>query len=387
MTYTRELSFEYNNPTRIVFGENSHRDIGLEVDRLGCKNALVVTDMGVAATGLVEMVIERLGNRYAGTFDRCIQDSGIHIVNEGTSMAKELGADSLISIGGGSVIDTAKGMAIVINEGGKLEDYAGIQMLSRPQTPHIVMPTTAGTGSEATWVAVIKNWDENRKDLYCDYHIIPQTAILDPILTIGLPPQLTASTGLDALTHAVEAIHALQREPIADAMALHAIRLINDNLALCVEDGSNLVARGQQQIAATMAGIAFGNAQLGLVHAMAHSVGALFNIPHGIANSILLPHVIRFNLDECPDRYALVAEAMKLLSPGMSDQEAGLACAEAIFNLSGNLNLPQKLSAVGVPENGLLKAAELSMSDGAIIYNPRMVAGPEEILSVYRNAF
>ncbi len=387
MSYTRELSFEYNNPTRIIFGENTHRDIGLELNHLGCKKALVVTDRGVAETGLVNLVTKILGEQCIGIYDRCIQDSGIHIVNEGAEMANKLGADSLISIGGGSVIDTAKGMAIVTKEGGSLEDYAGIQMLSRPQTPHIVLPTTAGTGSEATWVAVIKNHEENRKELYCDYHIIPQTAILDPMLTIGLPSQLTASTGIDALTHAVEAIHALQREPIADAMALHAIRLINSNLALCVEDGNNLVARGQQQIAATMAGIAFGNAQLGLVHAMAHSVGALFNVPHGIANSILLPHVIRFNLDECPDRYALVAEAMKVRTPGMSDQDAGMACAHAIYELSGNLNLPQKLSETGVPEDGLEKAAELSMSDGSIIYNPRMVNGPEEVLEIYHKAY
>jgi alcohol dehydrogenase class IV len=217
--------------------------------------------------------------------------------------------------------------------------------------------------------------------------LIPNIAILDPIMTASLPPHITAATGMDALTHAVEGIHAMQRQPIADAMALHAIRLIVEYLPRCVEDGSNLLARGQQLLAATMAGVAFGNAQVGLVHALAHSVGALYGVPHGLANGILLPHVMLFNLEECADRYALIARAMDLDTRGLDDMEAGRKAVAAVRELTQKIGLTQKLRDAGVPEGGLNEAAELSMSDASIIYNPRMVLDAEEVLEVLKQAW
>jgi len=387
LAYDRDLSFIYYNPTKVIFGENSVKEVALEVEALGGTRAVVVTDRGVVEAGLAARGEAALGRKHAATFDRVIQDSGFHIVNEGAELAREAGADIIVSVGGGSVIDTGKGMSILLKEGGRLEDYSGFQMLTRPQTPHIAIPTTAGTGSEVTYAAVIKNWDTNEKMLFCDYHIIPSVAILDPTMTAGLPPALTASTGMDALTHAIEALHALQREPIADAMALHAIRLIWEYLPRCVEQGDDLVARGQQQIAALMAGVAFSNAQIGLVHAMAHSVGALFKVPHGLANSILLPHVMLFNLECCADRYALVAQAMGLNTCDVSDEAAGRAAAEAIWELTRRMGLPQRLREAGVPEEGLAAAAELSLSDGSIVYNPRLVFEAEEVLAIFREAW
>lgn len=387
MGYDRELSFEYNNPTKIIFGENSVRDIGLEVDSLGGTKALIVTDEGLVKTGLVGQIEEALGRRCAGIFDRCVQDSGFRLVNEAADFARDKSADTLVSVGGGSVIDTAKGVSILLREGGRIEDYSGVQMLNRPQTPHIVVPTTAGTGSEVTWAAVIKNEQRNAKETLLDYYLIPNVAVLDPLMTVGLPPHLTAGTGMDALTHAIEGMHALQCEPIADAMALHAIRLITQYLPRCVKDGNDLLARGQQLIAATMAGVAFGNAQVGLVHAIAHSVGALFGVPHGLANGILLPHVMLFNLEECADRYALIARAMELDIRGLDDLAAGQKAAEAVWDLTKEINLPQKLRDAGVPEDGLSEAAELSMSDASIIYNPRMVIDAEEVLEVLKKAW
>jgi alcohol dehydrogenase class IV len=387
MSYDRDLSFIYNNPTRIIFGEKAVADVGVEVESLGGSRALVVTDKGVVEAGLAEVVVKALGRRCAGVFDRCVQDSGVHIVNEAAALARELKADVLVSVGGGSTIDTAKGAAILLKEGGQLQDYAGFQVLSRPQTPHVVIPTTAGTGSEVTYVAVIKDWENNTKILFGDHHIIPNTAILDPQMTKGLPPQLTATTGMDALTHAIEAIHATESGPLSDAMALHAIRLITAYLPRCVEQGDDLVARGQQQLAATMAGIAFSNAQVGLVHAMAHSVGALFKVPHGLANSILLPHVMLFNLDSCAARYALIARAMGLNVNGKSDMEAALAAVEAIRELTRQMGVPQRLRDAGVPEDGLAEASNLVLSDGSVIYNPKLVTGAEEVLAVYRAAW
>jgi len=387
LNYDSELAFEHYSPTKIIYGENCIKEIGLAVDSLGCAKAFIVTDQGVRKAGLAERVEKALGNRYTGICDNCPQDSGFHIVNEAAGIAKKKGADILVSVGGGSVIDTAKAMAIVMKEGGQIQDYFGVQMLSRPQTPHIAVPTTAGTGSEVTWGAVIKDWDRNAKELFGDHFIIPDRAILDPTMTAGLPPQLTAGTGMDAFTHAVESIHSLERQPIADALALHAIRLLNRSIPRCVEKGDDLAARGQQQIAATMAGIAFSNAQVGLVHAMAHCVGSLFKVPHGIANAILLPHVMLFNLEECPERYAMVAEAMGIDVKDLPDLEAGKKAIDSIRDLTRKIGLPQKLGEVGVPEEGLPEAADLTMEDGDILYNPRMVEEPEEVLEVYRKAW
>jgi len=387
MAYDRDLSFVYRNPTKLVFGENSINDLIPEIEEMGCSRAFVVTDQGIVEAGLAERVVKSLGSKHVGTFDGCIQDSGLHIINEAAEIAKEKEPDVLVSVGGGSTIDTAKGMAVLLKEGGQIQDYAGMQNLSRPQTPHIAIPTTAGTGSEVTYALVVKDWDKNQKLIFADTFMTPNIGILDPTMTAGLPPQLTATTGMDALTHAIEAIHALQAEPISDGMALHAIRLIMEYLPRCVENGDDLLARGQQQIAATMAGIAFGNAQIGLVHAMAHSVGGLFKVPHGLANSILLPHVMLYNLDECPDRYALVAQGMGLDISGMSDEEAGKAATEAVWELTGKIGVPQKLSEVGVPEDGLADAAEMALSDGSIVYNPKPIFDPDEVLEVFKKAF
>jgi len=387
MSYGRELTFIYNNPTRLVYGEKTVRETGVELDSLGVSRALLVTDRGVVAAGLAELVQKALGRRYAGTFDGCLQDSGLQVVNEGAEYAREAGADALVSVGGGSTIDTAKGIAVLLKEGGCLQDYAGYQLLTRPQTPHLAIPTTAGTGSEVTYAAVIKDWERHVKILFCDNHIIPNVAILDPQLTRNLPPLLTAATGMDAFTHAVEAICSTEREPLADALALHAIRLITKYLPRCVEQGEDMAARGQQQLAATMAGIAFSNTQVALVHAMAHSVGALFSVPHGLANSILLPHVIMHNAGSCPDRCLLIAQAMGLAAGEIAEEEVGDVLALTVRELTHKMGVPQRLRDVGVPLEELSAAANGCMSDGAIIYNPKPVDSVEEILALYHKAW
>lgn len=387
MPYDNELEFIYRNPTAIVYGENSITETGIYVGDLGCDRAFVVTDGGVIAAGLTERLEKALGNKLAGTYSDCCQDSGHHIVEQAAEQARAGGADCVVSIGGGSVMDTAKGVSILLKSGGVMADYSGFQMLSGPQTPHIAIPTTAGTGAEVTNVAVIKDWERNQKQLLGDNNIFPNVAILDPTLTAGLPPALTAATGLDALTHAVEGMVDIPREPIADAMGHHAIRLIMKNLPLCVENGDDLVARGQQLVAATMAGICFINSQVGLVHAIAHTLGGIFGLPHGVGNSIMLPHVIMFNRDESEDWYRPVAEALGADVSGMSDEEAGEAAANAIWDFTKKLGLPQKLSEVDIPEDGLEKVADMAISDGGIVYNVKPVFEVSDILGVLEKAY
>jgi alcohol dehydrogenase len=388
MPYDANLNFVFWSSTKIVFGENTALDAAIEVENLKCKKALIVTDRDLAKnTEIPEKIKKVLGNLCVGIFSDVEPDSGIHIVNQGGKLGKELGADCIVSVGGGSAIDTAKGIAILLKEGGKLQDYAGFQVLTRPQTPHIVIPTTAGTGSEVTYVAVIKDHEEGRKLLFGDYNILPNVAILDPRMTEGLPPILTAATGMDAMCHAIEALHSLQREPIADGMALHAIRLIKESLPKAVENGKNMLVRGKMLIAANMAGIAFSNAQLGMVHALAHSVGARFKVHHGLANSILLPACLRYNADACGDEYLDVLSALGVNTESIGSDEAGDIAANNLIEFTKKLGLPQRLRDVGVPEEGLKECSELALSDGAIVYNPKFISDSEEVLKVYQQAW
>jgi alcohol dehydrogenase len=388
MPYDASLNFIFWSPTKVVFGENTALDVAMEVESLKCKKALIVTDKDLAKnTNLPEKIKKALGKLCIGIFSDVEPDSGLHIVNQGAELGKELGADCIVSVGGGSAIDTAKGMAILLKEGGRLQDYAGFQVLTRRQTPHIVIPTTAGTGSEATYIAVIKDHEEGRKLLFGDYNILPNVAILDPRMTEGLPPRLTAATGMDAMCHAIEGLHSLQREPIADGLALHAIRLIKEFLPRAVKEGKDMAARGQMLIAANMAGSAFSNAQVGLVHALAHTVGAKFKVHHGLANSILLPPCIEYNADACGDVYLNVLSALGVKIEGVSPDGAGSLLADRIADFTRGLGLPQKLREVGVSEDGLHECSEIALSDGAIVYNPKFICDSAEVLKVYRQAW
>ena len=387
MAYDQDLAFVYFGPTKIVFGAGAARDVEMEMAGLGCGRALVVTDPGVMKAGLVEGVLKALGEKCVGVWSEVPQDTGVGIVNRAAAFAREAGADCVVSVGGGSVIDTGKGICILLTEGGGLENFEGIQLLTRPQTPHIVIPTTAGTGSEVTNMAVILDERKKQKILIVESFNTPRIAILDPKMTEKLPPLLTVSTGMDAMTHAVEALQSVQREPIADGLAMQAIRLLRRYLPVCAQNGADLAARGQVQLAATMAGWAFGNAMVGLVHAMAHSLGAIARVPHGIANGILLPHVMAFNRDDAAEGYAMVAEALGVREKGMDEREAADAAATEMGSFLRKIGHPLRLSERGVKEEDLVKAAALSLSDGAIVNNPRMVLSEEEVLAVYRAAF
>jgi alcohol dehydrogenase class IV len=386
MQYDADLNFNYFSPTKVIFGQGSIAELPMEVGVLG-KKAFLVTDPGLIEAGLVAPVKAKLGDLLAGVYSDVPQDSGMEIVDRGAELALATGADVIVSLGGGSVIDTAKGICIVLKEGGSLTDFQGMQMLTRPQTPHVVIPTTAGTGSEVTSGAVVLDKDQGQKIIIFEYFNTPRTAIIDPRMTEKLPPHLTASTGMDAMTHAVESYVAQTRNPISDSAALHAIKLIVKYLPTAVEDGANLVARGQMQIAALLAGWAFSNAMVGLVHAMAHSLGAVCRIPHGLANGILLPHVMRYNLGEIEDLTADIGAAMGGVADGMDRSEQAIAAADNMHSFAQSVGLTQRLKDFNLTDEQLQKCAELSMSDGAIIYNPKMVMDAAEVLGIYRMAY
>jgi alcohol dehydrogenase class IV len=388
MSYGNDLAFSVYQPTRVVFGEGSIKEIQLECKRLRLERVLVVTDGFLRTkTDVVARVEKALGPRLAGVYDGVIPDTGVEVIDQGAALGKKLGADGLVSVGGGSAIDTAKGMAIVLTEGGSIRDHQGSMRLTRRQTPHIAIPTTAGTGSEVSVYIVVKDHERHEKMLFMEDRIIPDGAILDPAITVGMPPLLTAATALDALTHSIESYTAANRNPISDANALHAIRLIGRYLQAAVDNGKDLVARGQLLVAANLAGVAMNAAGVGLVHAMAHVVGARYGVHHGTANAICLPFVMRFNNDELAARYRDVAEALGADVRGLSEEAAGLAAADAVAGLNARTGIPARLRDVKVPEADLDACAEQSITDGAIVYNGKFAADKDLVLGVYREAF
>ncbi len=388
MGYGVDLGFSVYQPTRVVFGDGAVADLALECKRLGIARAMVVTDRVLRErTDVVARVERALDGRLGAIYDGVIPDTGVAIVDDGARLAKERGCDGLVSVGGGSAIDTAKGMAIVMTEGGSIRDHQGSALLSRRQTPHVAVPTTAGTGSEVSLYIVVKDERAQEKMHFVDDRIIPDAAVLDASLTVAMPATLTAATGMDALTHAVEAYTSANKNPIADGLALQAMRLIARHLPRAVAEPGDNHARGQMLIAANIAGMAFNSTGVGLVHAMAHVVGARHGVHHGTANAICLPHVIRFNADELGALYRDVAEALGIDARDLGDEMAGEAAAQAVAQLGTRIKLPAHLRDVGVPEGDLDTCAEASLSDGAIVYNGKQVTEKNLVLGVYRHAY
>ncbi len=390
MKYSDSLNFIFRMPTKVVFGKGTAKEVPLEMKELGVSRALVVTDRFLyEKTEIVNDIVKALGEACVGVFADVEPDTGVDIVDSAYALFQEKGADVIVSVGGGSSIDTAKGVQIAAGLGKTLKEIGsgGVNLLNAPTVPHISVPTTAGTGSEVTYAAVIKDREKKQKLIFADNFIIPSVAILDPLVTVGMPKSLTAHTGLDAFTHAVEAVHSNMREPVADALALHAVRLIYEYLPAALKDGNDIVARGQMLIAACIAGAAFSNAQVGVVHALAHSVGAKFGVPHGLANAILLPHCMRFNAKKVADRYAEIGKAMGLDLHGKSDEDACEETVKAIEDFIRSTGIPTRLRDVNVPQERLSEAAETAIYDGSIVNNPRFAMDPKILEEILQNAW
>src|SRR5436305_2454930 len=347
----------------------------------GAKRPFLVTDEVIRETGLVEGVAAGVGDgglEVAGTFDDVPQDSSTTVVERCAEAAREAGADSFLAVGGGSVIDTTKVAATVFTHGGRVRDYEGAYTLPReddgmgpplPIAPLACIPTTAGTGSEVSIAAVIKDDDAKVKLELADVPLFPRLAILDPDATRTLPPEIAASTGMDAMTHAVECYVSNDSSPHEQATALHALRLIRHNLERAVHEPGDDDARGCMLVAASLAI----TINLGATHSMSHPCGGQFGVPHGVANAINLPHVIRFNAaagGPAADGYRDVSEVLGLEAGGAGD-EVGDRLASHLADLAQALGLPTRLSLVGVPEEGIPVLVDGAMGDGCTLMNPR----------------
>jgi acyl-CoA reductase-like NAD-dependent aldehyde dehydrogenase/alcohol dehydrogenase class IV len=385
VSYPRTTGFSWAGPTKLTIGAGRAAGVAEEATRLGVKRVLLVSDRGIEQAGILAGVRGALGSLLKATFLDVPQDSSFATVDAATLLGREAGVDGVVSVGGGSAIDTAKAVAVCLGAGGKIIDHIGVQMLRGAPVPHIVLPTTAGTGSEVTNTAVIHHAEAGRKVYVLDDKLIPNTAILDPMLTTGLPRGLTASTGMDALTHAIEAFVSRTSNPISDGLALQAIRMIAQYLPQVIEQPGELEARVQMQLASTMAGWAFSVAGVGLVHGMSHALGARHRVPHGTANGILLPHVMRFNISVAGAKLAQVARALGVQEAADEPQLAALA-ANAVSALLSKIGHQTRLAEVNVKAQDLQACAALALTDGATSTNPRPLRSAEEIVSVYREA-
>ena len=380
--------FQFSVPTRVVFSPGLSRDFSSELDLIPARKFFVVTDRVLADLKIIDPIIggiKKSGREVAGIFTDVPPDSGVKVIETVAQIAKESGAEGLIAVGGGSVLDTAKGANILFTLGGNLvEDYSGAQTVGEDLCPLIAIPTTAGTGSEVTEAIVILDEASSTKLSFVDSHLLPDLAILDPELTVGLPPKVTAATAMDALTHSIEAVMSVQKGPVSDALAFQAVRLIFENLPKALENGKDIEARGALLIAANLAGIAFNHAMVGVVHAVAHTIGGLFHLHHGTANSIFLPYGMEYNLDVRESEIASLAPFLGIPSPSPR------ACIDAVKKfkrlLKEKSGLPATLADAGIKKEALAKIAEGAPNDGASFYNPREVV-PADLIPYLERAF
>ncbi|WP_341521125.1 L-threonine dehydrogenase [Pseudomonas sp. G.S.17] len=353
----------------------------------GFLKALIVTDAGLAKAGLAAQIAGLLVEQGIDSvvYDGARPNPTVSNVENGLAMLRERECDFVISLGGGSPHDCAKGIALCATNGGHISDYEGVDRSTKPQLPLIAINTTAGTASEMTRFCIITDEVRHVKMAIVDRNVTPLLSVNDPAMMAKMPKSLTAATGMDALTHAIEAYVSTAATPITDACALKAMALIAENLHKAVVDGSDLTARENMAYAQFLAGMAFNNASLGFVHAMAHQLGGFYDLPHGVCNAVLLPHVQSFNASVCPARLSDVAHAMGADTRGLSPEEGARAAIAAIRSLSSSIDIPPGLTALGVKEEDFPILAANALKDACGLTNPRP-ADQLQIEDIFRRA-
>lgn len=372
-------------PTRIVHGPGGLARLGEIVRELGATRPLLVTDKGVAAAGLAERALGHLDGPIL--FDDVYPNPDIELVGRASAVYREEGCDGLVALGGGSSMDTAKSVGVEIAHGGSILDYEyGRTPLTKRIPPLVAVPTTAGTGSEVTLWAVITDHERKIKFNVGGTPLIgPHVALVDPELTLGLPPAVTAATGMDALSHAIECYTCDYHQPFNDAVALYAIELVAGWLRLAYEDGSNLPARTHMAHAATLGGMAYGTESAGAAHAMSQSAGGVHDCPHGALTARVLGPVCEYNAPAAPERYARIAQGLGVDVSGLTPLEAAMAGAGEVYQLTEDVGIPT-MEELGFSEDEIPMLARIAFEDPQTIGNPRAVdaSGYEEI---YQTAF
>lgn len=369
------------------FGAGARKQLSEVIERMGLKKALVVTDKGLIKVGTAKMVtdvLDEVGFPYE-IYSGVKPNPTVTNVKQGVEAFKTSGADCIIAIGGGSAMDTAKGIGIVTNnpEFSDVVSLEGVAPTKHKSVPIVALPTTAGTGAEVTINYVIIDEERQAKMVCVDPNDIPAVAIVDPELMYSLPKSLTAATGMDALTHAIEGYITRGAWVMSDMYELQAIKMIAEHLPTAVEEPTNPVGREGMALAQYIAAQAFSNVGLGLVHGMAHPMGSLFDVPHGVANALLLPTIMEWNMPCCIEKYGVIARTMGVDTAGMTDKEAAQAACDAVKALAVRVGIPQHLSELGIKESDIEALAQQAIADVCTPGNPRDVT-IEDIRELYK---
>jgi alcohol dehydrogenase class IV len=378
-------------PPVLITGSGSSEKVGEEIKQLRVKKGLIVTDEVLSKSGILEGVKKALSENKIpfAIYDKISTEPTVDYVKEGLNTYKENGCDFLLAVGGGSSIDTSKAISVMVTNPGSIEDYKGLNKIPEKGVPLIAIPTTGGTGSEVTVFTIITDTKTNVKMLIGSPFIMPQVAIVDPLLTLSCPRGLTAAVGIDSLTHAIEAYVSVRAQPMSDIFCLSAIELISGNLRQAWANGNNIEAREKTMLGALQAGIAFSNSSVALVHGMSRPIGAYFHVAHGASNAVLLGVVTEFSLIGNPVRYAHIAKAMGENITGLTDLEAAQLAAKSIKKLIKDIKIPS-LKELGVDKDRLdqlaPKMAEDAIASGSPGNNPRQ-ATKDEIVELYKIAY
>ncbi len=378
-------------PPTVITGIGATEQAGEQAKRLDARTALVVTDGGIVKLGYADELVNQLRRVGIGAsiFSDVTPDPTLQNVNDGLEQYREESCNIIISIGGGSAIDCGKGIAIRLTNDGELAEFMGVNKIPNPCAPLIAIPTTAGTGSECTKATVITDTERNVKMMLSSPCIVPQVAIVDPLLSLSTPPHLTSAVGVDALTHAIEAYISKRAQPITDALALEAIRMISGSLRLAWADGGHIEARTEMMLAASIAGMAFINSSVALVHGMSRPIGAYFHVHHGLSNAVLLLDVMEYSVVGAPERFADIARAMGEPIDGLSPMRQADAAIVGVERLINDLQMP-RLGEIGIDREEFETVADQmaldALASGSPANNPRQPT-KEDIVALYSKCF
>jgi alcohol dehydrogenase len=381
-------SFSVNQPTQIIFGVDKVRQLADLVKELGGRRVFLVADPGLQQSGIIEQLTAVLdADEIPYTvYDKVSPEPGLKLADQGVKLAKKNKADCVVGVGGGSALDIAKAVSILLTNGGKAEDYLGLGKIKKKGVPKIMIPTTAGTGAEVTFTAVFINEKTNSKGGMNGDPLYPDAAILDPSLTLSLPQHVTAATGIDAFTHALEAYVSTQAHLVSDMYGLEAIGLISANLRSAYANGDNLEARSAMLLGSLLGGKALATAGVGLVHAMAYPLGGMFNTAHGLANAVLLPYVVEYNIIGNPEKFAVIAQVMGYETEGLPVREAAQLAVDAIHQLNADVGIPPSLAALDIPADKIPEMAKIALTVTRPVENNPRKPTEDDVISVYEAA-
>ncbi len=383
----RILHFQMSG--RLIFGNGAAGELPAVLDRLDAARALIITDSGLVEAGVcgrIQGILEDADVAYE-TFDRVEADPSIRVVRDGLAMAQKVAPDALIGLGGGSSMDIAKVISVLMANDGDVTDYMGTDRVPGPGLPKVTMPTTSGTGSEVSPIAVLSDEEEHLKKGMVSEHLYADVALVDPTLTLTLPPAVSAYTGVDALTHAIEAYTNKHAHPLIDTLALRAIGLIGGNLRRAVACGEDRQARYNMSMASLLGGMCLGSVNTGAVHALAYPLGGEYDVPHGVANSLLLPYVMRYNLISDLERFAKIAAALGENLDGLSLRDAADRAVDAVMQLCQDVGIVTRLKELDIPEEAIYEMAAAAMKVTRLLsINPRQVT-EEAARQIYRDAY